>query len=65
MGPAIALKPSNQWGGGYYFMSLLSGKRLHTYDWEELPIRYEVISQVHSFAKDQDQPHTDRWSTNL
>ena len=34
--PCIALKPSNEIGG-YYFMSLLSEKRVNTYHWKELP----------------------------
>ena len=29
--PAVALNPSNQYGG-HYFMSLYSGKRLHSYN---------------------------------
>ena len=53
--PAIALKPTNGWGG-YYFMSLLSGKRLHAYHWVEIPITEEVINRVHSLAMDESQP---------
>ena len=44
--PAIALKPSNNCGGNY-FMSLLSGKRIHAYKWTEVAIPDEVISKVH------------------
>jgi hypothetical protein len=40
--PAIALSPSNM-HGGHYFMSLYSGKRLHSYEWDELPIDDDVI----------------------
>ena len=53
--PAIALKPSNQHGGSY-FMSLLSGKRIHSYHWKELPIPDEVIERVHFMAKEEKQP---------
>ena len=30
--PAIALKPSNN-KGGYYFMSLYTGRQIHSYQW--------------------------------
>ena len=40
--PSIALKSSND-VGGYYFMSLYTGKKLHSYVWTELPIDDDVI----------------------
>ena len=43
--PAIALRESND-HGGFFFMSLHTGKRLHAYEWEELPIDDEVINRV-------------------
>ena len=53
--PAIALKASNDWGG-FYFMSLLSGKRIHSNNWTELPISDEVINRVHEMASEEQQP---------
>lgn len=53
--PAIALKPSNHWGG-YYFMSLFSGKRIHAYDWVEAPINNEITARVHELAREEKQP---------
>jgi hypothetical protein len=53
--PAIALGPSNEWGG-HYFMSLFSGKRLHSYNWHELPIDDAVIDRVHELADIENQP---------
>ena len=53
--PAIALKPSNEWGG-HFFMSLWTGKRIHGYNWVELPISEEVIQQVESLAIKENQP---------
>ena len=53
--PAIALKPSNQHGGSF-FMSLLTGQRLHAYLWQELPISDEVINRVEELAKAENQP---------
>jgi hypothetical protein len=47
--PVIALNPSKEHGGNY-FMSLYSGKMLHSYEWAELPIDDEVISRVEELA---------------
>jgi KUP system potassium uptake protein len=52
---AIALKPSNE-RGGYYFMSLSTGKRLHCYQWTELPVPDYVIDRVEDMAAQEDQP---------
>ena len=43
--PGIALKPSNN-DGGQYFMFLYSGKRIHSYIWEDLPIDEGLIHRV-------------------
>ena len=53
--PGIALAPSNEWGG-HYFMSLLSGKRVHGYTWTEVPIGADVIERVHELASIEKQP---------
>ena len=53
--PGIALAESNK-KGGQYFMSLYTGKRIHAFGWQELPIHDEVIKTVEQFAKDEDQP---------
>jgi hypothetical protein len=53
--PAIALNPSNE-HGGHYFMSLYSGKRLHSYEWKELPIDDDVINRVEELASREDAP---------
>ena len=53
--PAIALGPSNEWGG-HYFMSLYTGKKLHSYDWVETPIDDEVIARVEELAEQEGQP---------
>ena len=53
--PAISLAPSNQWGG-HYFMSLISGKKVHGYKWNVLPIGDEVIHRVHELAVIENQP---------
>jgi len=44
---AIALRPTGNEQGRYYFISLHSGKRLNRYAWTQLPILNEVITQVH------------------
>lgn len=53
--PGIALRESNQWGG-QYFMSLYTGKRLHSFKWQELPIDQDVIDRVEQLAKMEGQP---------
>ena len=53
--PAIALRRSNN-DGGHYFMSLHSGKRIHGYEWEELPIDEHVIERVEALAVAEKQP---------
>jgi hypothetical protein len=52
---AIALRPSNE-KGGYYFMSLSTGKRLHCYQWTELPVPDYVIDRVETMAEGEGQP---------
>ena len=53
--PGIALRASNE-SGGYFFMSLYTGKQLHSYIWEELPISEEVIERVELMAQEEEQP---------
>jgi hypothetical protein len=51
----VALKPSNE-RGGYYFMSLSTGRRLHCYQWTELPVPDYVIDRVEEMAAREKQP---------
>ena len=51
---AIAMYPSNE-RGGYYFMSLRTGKRLHGFIWNEVPITDEVISRVEQLGEEDGQ----------
>ena len=50
--PEIALKASNE-EGGYFFMSLYTGKRLHSYIWEEIPIHQDTIDRVDQLAREE------------
>ena len=52
--PAIALNPSNN-HGGHYFMNLYTGKKLHSYHWQELPIDDETIDRVEELAMNDAQ----------
>jgi hypothetical protein len=47
---AIALHPTGNAQGGYYFMSLSMGKCLNRYAWMALPMYGEVIECVHALA---------------
>ena len=53
--PVVALNPSNQYGG-HYFMSLYSSKRLHSYNWQDLPIDKDMIDRVQQLAKEEGAP---------
>jgi hypothetical protein len=48
---ALALRPTGNQQGGYYFYSLLSGKRLHRTHWTNLPMPAEVRDRVHALAR--------------
>ena len=56
--PAIALKASNE-EGGYFLMSLYSGKRLHSYIWEDIPIDQDTIDRVEQLTREEKQPVLD------
>ena len=53
--PAIALRESND-AGGYYFMSLETGERLHCHIWTEEPIDDYIINRVDELDVAEDQP---------
>ena len=44
----ISLRSSNE-RRGYYFMSLATGKQLHSFIWTELTINDQVISRIKYF----------------
>ena len=44
--PEIALKASNG-VGGFYFMSLYTGKKIYSYIWNEVPITDSTIKRIH------------------
>jgi hypothetical protein len=48
---AIALRPTGNTQGGYYFMSLSSGHRVSRYAWTALPMPGEVIERVQHLAR--------------
>ena len=49
--PAISLKVSNE-EVRYYFMSLYSGKRIHSYISEEIPIDQDTIDRVEQLTRE-------------
>ena len=48
---AIAIYPSGNAQGTWYFMSLNTGKRLHRRNWTVLPMGEEIITKVHLLAE--------------
>jgi hypothetical protein len=53
--PAVALRQANR-DGGHYFMNLETGKRMHSYIWDEIPISGSAIATVERLAKTEKQP---------
>jgi hypothetical protein len=47
---AIAMRPTGNEQGGYYFFSLTTGRCLNCNCWTELPIPSKVVNCVHFFA---------------
>ena len=50
--PGIAFRASNT-KGGFYFMSLYTGKRINSYVWGKLPILDKIIERVKEIAQQQ------------
>ena len=52
--PDIALYKTND-NGGHNFIYLYKGKRIHVYNWNDLPIHDEVIERFKELAEDYHQ----------
>lgn len=52
----IALHPSGNEQGGWIFMSLSTGKKIHGRTWDVLLIGEDIINRVHAIARDENQP---------
>ena len=48
--PGIDLRASNN-KGGFYCMSLYTGKRLNSCVWKELPVSDKIIERVEEIAR--------------
>jgi hypothetical protein len=48
---ALALRPTDNAQGGYYFYSLATGRRLNWTHWTELPMPDSVHDRVHALAQ--------------
>ena len=53
---AICLGPSGNEQGGHYFMSLMTGQRLHRDRWTALPMPQDVIDRVSNMGRRQHMP---------
>jgi hypothetical protein len=53
---AIALRPTGNAQGGFYFMSLTTGRRISRSRCTELPIPRDVIEWIHTLARQQQAP---------
>jgi len=54
---AIALYPANS-HGGWFFMSLVSGKRLVRYSWTECMVTKDIVTRVHALARADNDTET-------
>ena len=67
---AIALGPTTNLQGSYYFMSLQTGQRISRRSWTEKPATPAVIERVHALANGEnhallvDDPFFFEWATN-
>jgi len=50
---AIALGPTRNVQGGFWFMSLITGKRITRYSWDALPMPNTGIDHVNQLGRDQ------------
>ncbi len=48
---ALALRPADNFQGGYFFYSLVTGQRLQRTHWTELPMPDSVKDRVHTMAR--------------
>ena len=52
---AIALYPPGNEQGGWYFVPLSSGRRIHCFVWNVLPVSADVIGRMHELAMIENQ----------
>ena len=60
---AIALRPTGNAQGTYYFYNLKTGRRIARTRWTKIPIPNEVIERVQTMANAQNNP--DGWELTL
>ena len=53
---AIVLNPTGNAQGDYFFMSLVTGRRLSRHQWTNIPMTNAVISAVEAMAEKEGQP---------
>ncbi len=53
---AIALTPTGNAQGGYFFLSLATGRKLSRQQWDALPMPDGVVAAVERMAQDESQP---------
>ena len=56
---AIALHPSETKAANWYFLSLLTGRKIYRNNWVKLPMTEDVIQRVNELAHAQNQPSID------
>ena len=59
----IALHPSKNLQGGWYFMSFDTGRKIHRRQWTKMPIIDDVITRINELASKEKQPIVSRNSS--
>ena len=53
---AIALTPTGNAQGAYFFLSLATGHKISRHNWTEIPMTDTAIARVEAIAEDEGQP---------
>jgi hypothetical protein len=53
---AVTLRPTGNSQGGYYFLSLATGRRLHRNHWTPLSMLAELIDHIHILTRRRSPP---------
>ena len=53
---AVALYPAETNRKSWYFMSLVSGQRIHRFNWRILPITTDAVNRIHEIAREEKRP---------
>jgi hypothetical protein len=62
---ALAMRPTGNTQGGYWFYNLTTGRLINRRKWTELPMPNDVIERIHTAADAHNAPNIDHDDLNL